>query len=135
VDTIKPGSLDEIWVTFPDPFPKDRYAKHRLTHPGFLGIYELLLVPQGLLRFKTDAKVLFDWSLERLVENKWIIRELSFDLHESNMSDEAKIATTYERRYQDAGRHINYVAAIRSRIWPLRQTVAEPTVDRSGTHD
>ena len=114
-DVIQPSSLNTVWVTFPDPFPKERYAKHRLTHPAFLSIYESLLAMDGILRFKTDAKALFDWSLERIVENKWIIIDLSFDLHHSSLLREAKIETTYERRYLGEGKPINYVAAIRPR--------------------
>lgn len=110
---INAGSVDMIWVTFPDPFLKDRYAKHRLTHPGFLGVYEQLLGENGRLHFKTDAVELFCWSLERLVENKWILLNLSFDLHESDVSDSAKSMTTYERRYVAQGRRIGYVEAAR----------------------
>lgn len=112
-DVIKPDSLSTIWVTFPDPFPKERYAKHRLTHPTFLRIYHSLLGVEGALRFKTDARALFYWSLETLVENKWIITDLSFDLHESNAPYDTKIMTTYEQRYMGEDKPINYVAAIK----------------------
>src|SRR5665811_346888 len=37
---FKENSVDEIWLTFSDPFPKDRQAKHRLTHPKFLSMYK-----------------------------------------------------------------------------------------------
>jgi tRNA (guanine-N7-)-methyltransferase len=100
-----------LWVTFPDPFPKERSAKHRLTHPQYLKIYEMLLQKDGALYFKTDAKALFDWSLETLVEEGWNIDELSFDLHESALSEEYKIKTTYETRYMSEGIKINFVKA------------------------
>lgn len=114
VEVIEPHSLDVIWVTFPDPFPKDRMSKHRLTHTHFLTLYAQLLKPGGAICFKTDAVNLFTWSLERLVENKWIINELSFDLHESNLSDDYKIMTTYEMRYRREGKPIHFVKTMPS---------------------
>lgn len=110
-ELISPHSLETIWVTFPDPFPKDRAAKHRLTHPQYLKLYAELLKTDGALYFKTDAKNLFDWSLEQLVSEKWKLEELSFDLHESELAKEYKIKTTYEERYTREGLKINFVKA------------------------
>lgn len=105
-------SLEKIWVTFPDPFPRDRSAKHRLTHPNFLSTYAQLLKQDGKLYFKTDARELFNWSLEQLVVQDWRIDELSFDLHESDLADEYKVETTYESRFRSEGIPINFVRAI-----------------------
>lgn len=111
LELISPHSLQRIWVTFPDPFPKDRAAKHRLTHQRYLAVYEQLLVEGGALYFKTDNHDLFTWSLEELVRNGWRIDELSFDLHESNLSDDYKIMTSYERRFTSEGLPTHFVKA------------------------
>lgn len=111
-ELLKPRSLERIWVTFPDPFPKKQRAKNRLTHPKFLELYTRLLGSDGALYFKTDARDLFEWSLEQLVEQGWLIKELSFDLHESDLPDSYKIQTTYERRYISEGLKINFAKAI-----------------------
>jgi tRNA (guanine-N7-)-methyltransferase len=105
------SSVDDIWVTFPDPFPKKRAAKHRLTHPRFLEIYASLLTCKGHLFLKHDNLNFFTWSLEQLVSNDWIINELSFDLHESELPDEYKLKTTYENRWISEGGVINFVSA------------------------
>lgn len=111
-DLFIPGDIGEIWVTFPDPFPRDKQAKHRLTHPTFLKTYKDLLIKDGTLRFKTDNRELFLWSLEQLVAEGWRINELSFDLHESSLSEDYKITTHYERKFMAEGIQINYVSAI-----------------------
>lgn len=108
---LTPHSLEKIWITFPDPFPKDRAAKHRLTHPTFLSMYHQLLRPDGALFFKTDAKNLFEWSLEQLVAQKWQLQELSFDLHGSELSENYKIMTSYEKRFTEEGMKINFLKA------------------------
>ncbi len=112
-DLFALSTLVNIWVTFPDPFPKKRAAGRRLTHPYFLRRYAQLLQPGGELLFKHDDRDFFCWSLEQLVAEKWQITELSFDLHESSLDDECKIMTTYEQRWLNEGKAINFVRATR----------------------
>jgi tRNA (guanine-N7-)-methyltransferase len=113
VDLFEPASINELWVTFPDPFPRDRSAKHRLTNPSFLKVYADLLTKDGVLRFKTDNRELFLWSLEQLVAEGWTLQELSFDLHESDLPAGYKITTYFERKFLAQDIPINYVSAVR----------------------
>ena len=111
LDAFVENSVKYLWVTFPDPYPRNRNAGRRLTHPTFLRIYAKLLAENGALYFKTDAKDLFDWSLEQLVAEGWRIERLSFDLHESNLNENYKVMTTYEKRFTNEGLKINFVKA------------------------
>ena len=106
------NSVKYLWVTFPDPYPRKRNSGRRLTHPTFLRIYAKLLAEDGALYFKTDAKNLFEWSLEQLVAEGWRIERLSFDLHESDLNENYKVMTTYEKRFTAEGLKINFVKAI-----------------------
>lgn len=110
-DLLEPHTVEQLWVTFPDPFPKKRSAKNRLTHPKFLELYQQLLAPTGALYFKTDAHDLFTWSLEQLVQEGWTIAELSFDLHDSPLHESYKVMTTYERRFVSEGLPTHFVRA------------------------
>ena len=112
-DLFALSTLVNIWVTFTDPFPKKLAAGRRLTHPYFLRRYAQLLQPGGELLFKHDDRDFFRWSLEQLVAEKWQITELSFDLYESSLDDEYKITTTYEQRWLNEGKAINFVRATR----------------------
>lgn len=103
-----PQTIQSLWLTFPDPFPRKRQAKHRLTHPSFLAHYQKLLQKDGEVHFKTDNRDLFLWSLERLIASDWHITALSFDLHESDLPAFTKITTAYERRFITEGIPINY---------------------------
>ena len=104
-------SLRTIWLTFPDPFPRQRSAGRRLTHTHFLHIYAELLCSDGELLLKHDSLDFFCWSLEQLVAAQWRVQKLSFDLHESNLYDEYEIKTTCEQRWLDEGRKTNFVCA------------------------
>jgi tRNA (guanine-N7-)-methyltransferase len=107
----KPHSLQTVWVTFPDPFPKKRSAGRRLTHPSFLALYAQLLAPGGSLLLKHDNPEFFAWSLESLVASGWLIRELYFDLHETQPNIEYELHTSYEQRWLGEGRTIHCVRA------------------------
>ena len=111
LQVVEPASVAELWLTFSDPFPRDRDAKRRLTSDRFLPLYEQVLTKKGIFRQKTDDHNLFDWSLEQLVVRGWTIKELSYDLHESQLSDEYKIMTTYEHKWQAEGLKTYYVSA------------------------
>jgi tRNA (guanine-N7-)-methyltransferase len=113
IDMFEPHSVESIWITFPDPFPKKGSATRRMTHPQFLKIYDQLLQPGGALYLKHDNRVFFDWSLEQLQNEKWSIDEQSFDLHASNLSDDYKILTTYEKRWLGEGLTTNFFKAVK----------------------
>lgn len=110
-DLFQAGSFASIWLTFPDPFPKKRSASQRLTHPTFLAMYKQLLKSDGSLYLKHDSREFFSWTLEQLVNEKWRITELNFDLHDSELLGDCKTITTYEQRWIDEGAIIGYLAA------------------------
>jgi tRNA (guanine-N7-)-methyltransferase len=51
---LAPGSLDEIRVFFPDPWPKVRHHKRRLVGPSFAALAGSRLRPGGRLHCATD---------------------------------------------------------------------------------
>lgn len=103
VELFAGRAVDELWLTFSDPFPKKRHAKHRLTHPRLLAFYRTLLGGKGVLNMKTDNLDFFQWSLERLVGEGWRLRALTFDLHESDFAEVWKDKTAYEEKFISAG--------------------------------
>ncbi|MBP7760219.1 tRNA (guanosine(46)-N7)-methyltransferase TrmB [Candidatus Saccharibacteria bacterium] len=115
LEVVPEHSLSEVWLTFSDPFPRVSDAKRRLTAPCFLQLYQTALATGGILRQKTDSHALFDWSLEQLVTHGWSIIELSYDLHASDLPDDYKILTTYERKWQAEGLKTQYVSACASK--------------------
>ena len=96
------GEVDRIYLNFSDPWPKDRHAKRRLTSVQFLERYKSILAPEGEIMFKTDNKVLFDFSLEQAKLAGWNIVEYTYDLHNSPMN-EGNIMTEYEERFSSMG--------------------------------
>lgn len=107
-ELFTPRSISELWLTFPDPYPRTRSAGRRLTHPYFLAFYKALLTPKGSIFCKHDNKEFFLWSLEQCVAMKLHITELSFNLHSSTLEERYKVMTTYEKRWIKEGSTINF---------------------------
>ena len=95
------GSVERIYLNFSDPWPKNGYAKRRLTHGRFLELYKRILAPNGEIHFKTDNRELFEFSLETFPENGFELNNVTFDLHSSDF--EGNIMTEYERRFSEMG--------------------------------
>lgn len=109
---VESHSVRELWITFPDPFPRKRSAGRRLTAPFFLAIYREIVADDGALYLKHDNREFFIWSLEQLVANGWRIVELSFDLHDSALPEHYKILTTYETKWLAEGLVTHFVKAL-----------------------
>ena len=101
---FQPGEVKFLYLNFSDPWPKARHAKRRLTHKHFLTMYKNLLGPGGVLRFKTDNRALFDFSVEEFQEFGLNITKLSYDLHHSDF--ENLVQTEYERKFSALGKPI-----------------------------
>lgn len=59
-----PGSIDTLYVNFPDPWPKLRHQERRLLQAPFLELAASRLRPGGELRFTTDHREYFDFAVE-----------------------------------------------------------------------
>jgi tRNA (guanine-N7-)-methyltransferase len=58
------ASLDQLFLLFPDPWPKARHAKRRFVHPAMLPVVARVLRPGGTWRIATDDPVYQAWVAE-----------------------------------------------------------------------
>jgi tRNA (guanine-N7-)-methyltransferase len=105
------SELDEVWLTFPDPRPRKRDIKRRLTSPRFLEMYKRILKPSGYFRFKTDNTPLFDYTLEELsLRDDLVDFQFTHDLYNSDLRVECfDIKTRYEEMFEAKGEKIKYL--------------------------
>ena len=111
-EIFAPGEVSRIYLNFSDPWSKERHAKRRLTSPKFMGVYDQILKQDGRVEFKTDNRVLFDYSLESIPEAGWEIESHTFDLHNSEMN-EGNVMTEYEEKFSREGNPICKLTAKR----------------------
>lgn len=104
------NEIDEIWITFPDPFPKDRHEKHRLTFAAFLEKYKKILKPGGIVNFKTDDIDLFRYSKISIENFGGKISYYKEDIYsEPLMFPALAIKTFYEKQHLANKRTINFM--------------------------
>ena len=105
------GEVDEIWLTFPDPRPRIRDIKRRLSSSRYIDMYKKLLRSDGYFRFKTDNTDLFNFTLEELsMRNDLIDFSYTHDLYQSELRPECyEIKTKYEEMFAAQGEKIKYL--------------------------
>ncbi|HQQ98492.1 MAG TPA: tRNA (guanosine(46)-N7)-methyltransferase TrmB [Cyclobacteriaceae bacterium] len=105
------GEVDEIWITFPDPRPRKRDIKRRLTNPRFLDLYKKILRPGGMVRFKTDNTGLFAYTLEELQGRTDVVDLQHTDnVYASALRPECfDVKTRYEEMFAQQGETIKYL--------------------------
>jgi tRNA (guanine-N7-)-methyltransferase len=108
---FEPGEVNEIWITFPDPRPRKRDIKRRLTSPRYLDIYKRLLPPGSYVRLKTDNTSLYQYSLEEVMgRNDVSDLQYTEDVYDSPLRPECfDIKTRYEEKFAAAGERIKYL--------------------------
>lgn len=94
---LAPGSVHQVYILFPDPWPKKRQQKRRLVQDGFLDELARITAPGAKVRFATDVKSYADEALLKFV------RHGAFDWLAMRHADWAEppqshVATRYEAK-------------------------------------
>jgi tRNA (guanine-N7-)-methyltransferase len=66
LERLPGGSLDAVFVLFPDPWPKARHARRRFVNAGTLAAIAQCLKPGGMLRIASDIPAYVRWTLEQV---------------------------------------------------------------------
>ncbi len=98
---IMPETVERIFLNFSCPYPKKRYANHRLTNARFLKSYAVILKKGAEIHQKTDNMHFFEYSIEQLSDYGFSIKNVSLDLHNSEF--EGNIETEYEQKFSSLG--------------------------------
>ena len=103
-EIFAPGEINRLFINFPDPWPRKKNAKRRLTHRSFLHKYCQVVEEGGEIHFKTDNAPLFEFSVEELAACGLEVKNLTRNLHENGI---VGIMTGYEEKFHALGTPIN----------------------------
>ena len=105
------GEIDEIWITFPDPFMRDTQENRRLTAPIFLAKYEKLLNKGGKIHLKTDSDSLYEYSLDAVntYPKTQLLTQSDNIYHRELPHPDLDILTYYEKQHLADNRTIKYL--------------------------
>ena len=101
--------VERIYINFPNPWPKDRHKKRRLTHSRQLMKYREFLTQNGEIYFKTVSSELFEESLQYFEESGFLITYITYNLHEEGL--EGNIMTEHEKMFSSVGIPIKMLIA------------------------
>lgn len=94
------GQVERIYLNFSDPWPKKKHTKRRLTYKTFLDVYKKVLKEEGFVEFKTDNRLLFEYSLVSMQNFGMTFIEVYLDLHKTNVEN---VETEYEKKFSPFG--------------------------------
>ena len=108
------GEVNEIWITFPDPFLRNSQAQKRLSSDRFLDIYRRILPPGARIQIKTDDPDLYAFSVDTWTKAPDLeVIYSDDDIYGKPLPiPELAIKTFYERMHLKAQKTIKYLAAI-----------------------
>ncbi|SEP59318.1 tRNA (guanine-N7-)-methyltransferase [Devosia sp. YR412] len=101
------ASLDEVYLLYPDPWPKTRHHKRRFVSPTTLKELARVIRPGGLFHFASDIEDYANWTLAHIVREP----EFSFAPHKPGSWHEPYEgweATRYEQKARREGRLISF---------------------------
>ena len=108
-ELFAPGEIDLLYINFCDPWPHKKHAPRRLTHEGFLKLYQKILKPGCPIHFKTDNAGLFEFSLEQFRLCGYELGHVTDDLHANGPQG---IMTGYEEKFYNLGTPIHRCEAV-----------------------
>ncbi|MBI1268769.1 MAG: tRNA (guanosine(46)-N7)-methyltransferase TrmB [Cryomorphaceae bacterium] len=109
------NEVNEIWLTFSDPQPKDEKGNKRLTSAPFLARYRQIMPAGAVVNLKTDSPILYTFTHEVIAEQKLEILVDSADVYgeliqriDAEMKDVLMIQTAFEKRWLSEGCKIHF---------------------------
>jgi len=107
-----PNEVEEVWITFPDPFLEPGKMNRRLTSTEFLTRYQSILPIGCLIHLKTDSPELYQFTLETLKKNsdyELIYHNADIYANPPLYHDALQLKTVYEKTHLKTGKTIKYV--------------------------
>lgn len=108
--------VDEVWITFPDPQPQKNRARKRLTAPIFMDRYRKFLKPGAQIHLKHDNDFFFEYTLEQIREQGYILEFVSHDIYAEldrienpQLREILQVRTYYEQKFSEVGHVIKYL--------------------------
>lgn len=103
--------VDEIYLNFSDPWPKNRHFKRRLTYEDYLKVYDKLFEKNASLTIKTDNDKFFESTLVSLNNYGYKFEKVSLDLWNEEIFSPK---TEYEKKFGNKGFKIKYLKAYKN---------------------
>lgn len=112
-DLFGPGDLDGLYVNFPDPWPRERHAKHRVLGPEFMASIATMLKPGAELRVKTDHVINVEGTLTHVAGLPLEVVAVCHDVQTQGPPWEQDVVTNYQAKFYKKGLPVHAIRVVR----------------------
>ena len=96
-------AFEAVHIYFPDPWPKDKHARHRLINADFPPLARRILATNGIIYLRTDDPPYFA-QMEETFQGLADFQE------EETPAELMALTTEFERQWLAEGKHTHYAA-------------------------
>lgn len=96
-------AFEAVHINFPDPWPKDKHARHRLINADFPPLARRILAPNGIIYLRTDDPPYFAQMEETF-------QGLTDFQKEETPAELRALTTEFERQWLAEGKHTHHAA-------------------------
>jgi tRNA (guanine-N7-)-methyltransferase len=111
-EVFSPETFREVYINFPDPWPKVRHKKHRIINSDFLEKLSRIMKPKGALEVASDHKEYLSYILDVVDETVTFERAFLPPAYVSSLPDRPQ--TKYEMEFKKKGKEIYYLRFVRT---------------------
>ena len=108
-DIFEKDELSQVYIYFPDPWPKKKHHKNRLIQPKFLTDLCHVLQQNGRLLFKTDDRPYFDWVVEHITTHPGLEITKLEENYEADKRASPHNSTEFEVIWRKQGKPVMYL--------------------------
>ena len=119
-EVFYPNTFHEVYINFPDPWPKDRHKKHRIINPVFLETLANIMKPEAVLEVASDHEEYIFNILETFSETELFESKLPPPGYVYNLPN--RPPTKFEREFRAEGKDIYYLRV--TRITKVNSTIS-----------
>jgi tRNA (guanine-N7-)-methyltransferase len=111
---INDASVEEVYVNFPDPWPKKRHAKNRLIQEPFISEVQRILKPSGSLTLVTDDIPYSEQMIETVLAEKSFSSRCPAPYYQLNPENYG--ASYFDTLWREKGKDIRFHQFIKEHI-------------------
>jgi tRNA (guanine-N7-)-methyltransferase len=111
-EVFSQNTFSEVYINFPDPWPKERHKKHRIINTDFLEQLSRIMKPEGSLEVASDHEEYVFYILDILDKTEIFKRVFPHPGYVSSLTDRPQ--TKYEMEFRKKGKEIYYLRFVRT---------------------
>ena len=108
LNSLKYGSIDRLYVLFPDPWTKKRHKSRRLLSSHNIELFSKILKSKGVICIATDVKD-YHFEIEEAFSNLYQFKKLHVSPEKKNLSFFLDVKTKYEQKAINKGLAPSYL--------------------------